>query len=89
MLDFQASHTVAVNKLLMKMFIIETAKGKDTAPEVRLRLQPAIKAAGKDGINAIGREAQDLLLNYYLKSEAFYIRGISLMASSLTGFDSV
>lgn len=89
MLDFQASHTVAVNKLLMKMFIIETTKGKDTAPEVRLRLQPAIKAAGKDGINAIGREAQDLLLNYYLKSEAFYIRGISLMTSSLTGFDSV
>jgi hypothetical protein len=89
MLDFQASHTVEVNKLLMKMFKIETISAKNKSPEVKLRLQPAIKAAGRDGINEIGREAHDLLLNYYLKSEAFYIRGIYLMERSPTAFDSV
>jgi len=85
MLDFQAAHTIAVNKLLMKMFIIETTKSS----EIKLRLQPSIRAGGRDGINAIGREAHDLLLNYYLKSEAFYIRGIYLMERSPTAFDSV
>lgn len=78
MLDFQESHTLAVNKLLMKMFKIETTQ-KNGRPQTSLRLQPAIKAAGIAGINAIGVEAHDLLLNYYLKSEAFYIRGIYLM----------
>jgi hypothetical protein len=89
MLEFQESHTIAVNKLLMKMFIIETTKLKNKAPEVKLRLQPAIKVAGRDGINAIGKEAHDLLLNYYLKSEAFYIRGIYLMNNSPTAFDAI
>lgn len=89
MLDFQASHTIEVNKLLMKMFKIESISGKNKVPEVKLRLQPSIKAGGRDGINAIGREAHDLLLNYYLKSEAFYIRGIYLMNNSPTAFDSV
>ena len=78
MLDFQESHTIQVNKLLMKMFKIETTQ-KNGRPQTSLRLQPAIKAAGIAGINAIGVEAHDLLLNYYLKSEAFYIRGIYLM----------
>lgn len=78
MLDFQESHTIQVNKLLMKMFKIETTQ-KNGRPETKLRLQPAIKAAGIAGINAIGVEAHDLLLNYYLKSEAFYIRGIYIM----------
>ena len=89
MLDFQAKHTIEVNKLLMKMFIIETTKPKERAPEVKLRLQPAIRAGGRDGINAIGREAHDLLLAYYLKSEAFYIRGIYLMNNSPTAFDAI
>jgi hypothetical protein len=62
----------------MKMFKIETTQ-KNGRPQTSLRLQPAIKAAGIAGINAIGVEAHDLLLNYYLKSEALYIRGIYLM----------
>lgn len=85
MLDFQAAHTIQVNKLLMKMFIIENTKESG----VKLRLQPAIRAGGRDGINAIGREAHDLLLAYYLKSEAFYIRGIYLIERSPTAFDSI
>ena len=78
MLDFQESHTIEVNKLLMKMFKIETTQ-KNGRPQTNLRLQPAIKTAGIAGINAIGVEAHDLLLNYYLKSEALYIRGIYIM----------
>ena len=85
MLDFQAAHTIQVNKLLMKMFVIENTKESG----VKLRLQPAIRAGGRDGINAIGREAHDLLLAYYLKSEAFYIRGIYLMNNSPTAFDAI
>jgi len=85
MLDFQAAHTINVNKLLMKMFIIENTKESG----VKLRLQPAIRAGGRDGINAIGREAHDLLLNYYLKSEAFYIRGIDLLNLAPTAFERI
>lgn len=85
MLDFQAKHTIEVNKLLMKMFIIENTKESG----LKLRLQPAIRAGGRDGINAIGREAHDLLLAYYLKSEAFYIRGIYLIERSPTAFDAI
>jgi len=73
MLDFQSQHTIKVNKLLMKMFKIENNI---------LRLQPAVKAGGKDAINKIGIEAHDLLLDYYLKSEAFYIRGVSLFGAN-------
>lgn len=83
MLEFQKQHTQKVNKLLMKMFKIETK------PQPALKLQPAIKSAGKDGINAIGVEAHDLLMDYYLKSEAFYIRGVSLFGANPTAYETV
>jgi len=77
MLDFQSQHTIKVNKLLMKMFKIENNI---------LRLQPSVKAGGKDAINKIGIEAHDLLLDYYLKSEAFYIRGVSLFGANANAY---
>jgi hypothetical protein len=83
MLEFQKQHTQKVNKLLMKMFKIETK------PQPALKLQPAIKSAGKDGINAIGVEAHDLLMDYYLKSEAFYIRGVSLFGANPNAYETV
>jgi hypothetical protein len=72
MLSFQEEHTAAVNKLLMKMFKIDV--GKDKQPI--LRLQPAVRSKGRDGINAIGREAHALLVQYYRKSEAYFIKGV-------------
>ena len=80
MLNLQKQHTVKVNKLLMKMFKIETNP-------VALKLQPAIKAGGKDAINAIGVEAHDLLLDYYRKSEALYVRGITLFANNVNAYE--
>lgn len=72
MLDFQEQHTAAVNKLLMKMFKIDI--GQDKRPV--LRLQPAVRSKGRDGINEIGREAHALLVQYYRKSEAYFIKGV-------------
>jgi len=84
MLDFQKQHTIKVNKLLMKMFKINIT---DANPV--LKLQPAIKSGGKDAINAIGVEAHDLLMDYYLKSEAFYIRGVTLFSANPNAYETV
>lgn len=86
MLAFQLEHTVKVNKLLMKMFKIEKVVTANT-PQIKLRLQPNIKAEGKDGINKIGVEAHDLLLDYYIKSEGFYIHGVYLFDKNPQAFE--
>ena len=86
MLDFQLDHTKKVNTLLMKMFKIEKASDKNKT-QVKLRLQPSFKAEGKDGVNKIGAEAHDLLLNYYLKSEAFYIRGVYIFEQNISSLE--
>jgi hypothetical protein len=66
MLNFQEQHTAKVNSLLKKLF---TMKGE------RLLLHPKLLAGGRVELNAIGYEAHQLLLEYYLKSEAYYIKG--------------
>ena len=88
MLAFQLEHTKKVNKLLMKMFKIEKVVTKNN-PQIKLRLQPSIKAAGKDGVNQIGVEAHDLLLDYYIKSEGFYIRGVYLFNENPQAYEFV
>jgi hypothetical protein len=60
------------------MFRFETIK-IDGKSQQLLRLQEGIKRRGRDGINRIGVKAHDLLLDYYLKSEALYIRGVYIM----------
>jgi hypothetical protein len=67
MLAFQAEHTKKVNALLLKMF--------DVRADV-LRFQPYIRQGGKEAILQLAREAHALLLDYYLKSEAYYIKGV-------------
>ena len=78
MLDLQKNHTAQVNTLLKEMFRFETIK-IDGKSQQLLRLQEGIKRRGRDGINRIGVKAHDLLLDYYLKSEALYIRGVYIM----------
>ena len=68
MLVFQETHTKKVNDLLKKMFSID-AKGE-------LRFQPELRNGGKAAVTQFSREAAALLLNYYLKSEAYYIKGV-------------
>ncbi len=88
MLDFQLDHTKKVNTLLMKMFKIEKLTEKNKS-QIKLRLQPSIKSMGKDGVNKIGTEAHDLLLNYYLKSEAFYIRGVYIFEQNISSLEFI
>jgi len=70
MLDYQEQHAVRVNMLLMKMFQVTPD------PPYRVLFSPLIHTGGKEQINAFGREAHDLLLDYYLHSEAYYIRAV-------------
>jgi hypothetical protein len=88
MLDFQLEHTKKVNTLLMKMFKIEKLTEKNKS-QIKLRLQPSIKTMGKDGVNKIGAEAHDLLLNYYLKSEALYIRGVYIFEQNISSLEFI
>lgn len=68
MIKFQEEHTKKVNDLLKKMFSVDS-KGE-------LRFQPVLRNGGKAAVTAFSREAAALLLNYYLKSEAYYIKGV-------------
>lgn len=87
MLDYQVAHTAKVNNILKKMFKIETIIDKNKRSQTILRLQPSVKAAGKDGINAIGNEVKDLLLNYYRQSEAFYVLGVNFFKENKNAYD--
>jgi hypothetical protein len=70
MIAFQEKHTKDVNALLSQMFIVKDGD---------LRFTPALRNGGKSGVNAFGKRAASLLLQYYLKSEAYFIRGILLI----------
>ena len=70
MIAFQEKHTKDVNALLGQMFIVKDGD---------LRFTPALRNGGKSGVNAFGKRAASLLLQYYLKSEAYFIRGILLI----------
>ena len=67
MLTLQQKHTAAVEKLLNEMFVIE--KGN-------LRFSNTIANGGIKAVNEFGRKAHILLRNYYLESEAYFIRGV-------------
>ena len=38
-------------------------------------------------LNEIGKKAHDLLLNYYLRSEAYYIRGVVILEENKASLD--
>lgn len=73
MIDFQEKHTKAVNDLLKEMFIVKNGE---------LRFSPALRSGGKKGVNAFGKRAANLLLQYYIKSEAYFIRGVLLLENN-------
>ena len=68
MLKFQEEHTKKVNDLFKKMFSVD-AKGE-------LRFTQALRTGGRAAVTQFSKEAAALLLNYYLKSEAYYIKGV-------------
>ncbi len=73
MLDLQAAHSKRVNEFLKKLFTITMDKSGKIED---LKLSKAIKTGGRPTINQLGREAHDILLDYYLKAEAFYTEGV-------------
>jgi len=66
MLALQAAHTQKVNVLLSKMFRIVTEGGVKKV---------ILNTKGIEGVNAFGKEARGLLLEYYLGAEALYRKG--------------
>ena len=69
MIAFQEEHTKAVNNLLKEMFEVKGGQ---------LRFTPALRSNGRAGVNAFGKRAAKLLLNYYIRSEAYFIDGVLL-----------
>jgi hypothetical protein len=75
MLDFQESHTAKVNALLKQMFEVKVDKqGRPT-----MKFSSTLRSGGREKVNEFGRKAHDLLLDYYLKSEAYFIKGVLLL----------
>jgi hypothetical protein len=73
MLKFQEEHNEKVKNILKKLFEIE---------EGSLHFSKDIVKGGLQAINEVAHEAFQLLVNYYLKSEAYYIRGILLFENN-------
>lgn len=75
MLRFQENHTDLVNKMLKRMFTVST----DPKEGVKMTFSKELTSGGIASVNAFGREASRLLLDYYKKSEAYYINGVILL----------
>jgi hypothetical protein len=71
MLDFQKQHSDRVNVLLKEMIQLKADGG--------FKFSTAITKGGRAAVNDFGRRARAMLLEYYLKSEAFYIKGVVML----------
>ena len=79
LLAFQEAHNVSVNNFLMKMFIMSV--DPKTGEQV-MKFSPALKEGGRVSVNNFGRSAAALLLDYYLKSEALYSKGVMMIETN-------
>jgi hypothetical protein len=75
MLRFQENHTDLVNSMLKRMFTVTN----DPKEGVKMTFSKELTTGGLSSVNAFGREASRLLLEYYKKSEAYYISGVLLL----------
>ena len=78
MLQFQNDHNERANRLLMRMFVLDL----NTREGEKLILSRELEERGLNSVNDFCKEARELLLDYYLKSEAFYISGIMILESN-------
>jgi hypothetical protein len=74
MLKLQENHTIRVNNLLKKMFDVRADKGA-----VTMHFQNYLKNGGIPAVNEFGKEARELLLDYYYNSEHYFIYGIKII----------
>jgi len=82
MLNFQDKHTTQVNELFKNMF--NTSVDKEGRPA--MAFTDILKKGGRQALNNFGRQARNLLLQYYTVSEAYYIKGIRLFETNPSGF---
>jgi hypothetical protein len=80
MLQFQEAHTAKVNALLKQMFEVKL----DAQKKPTMKFSSALRSGGRVAVNEFGRKAHDLLLDYYLKSEAYFIKGVLLLERNPT-----
>ena len=78
MLDFQKMHNERVNQIFMRMFDLERSKVEGE----KLVFTADLQSRGLASVNDFCKEARLTLLDYYLKSEAFYIEGIMLLENN-------
>jgi hypothetical protein len=80
MLDFQQQHADRVNALLKEMIQLKDGGFKFSS---------AITKGGRAAVNDFGRRARAMLLEYYLKSEAFYTKGILMLEQNSGKIEAV
>jgi hypothetical protein len=78
LLDIQEKHNGQVNALFKQMFVI---KGNS------IQFSSVLTSGSIAALNEIGKKAHDLLLNYYLRSEAYYIRGVVILEENKASLD--
>jgi hypothetical protein len=79
MLALQEAHTSKANAMLKQIFMVKI-KAIGGKPMIEsLSLQPVIKQGGITGLNTMVQKVRTMLLEYYLKSEALYIKGVLLL----------
>jgi hypothetical protein len=80
MLKLQEEHTKSVNAFFKKMFEFKNGE---------FRFSGQLREGGNEAVRNLGSEAASLLLNYYLKSEAFYIKGTRIIEQNKNLLESI
>jgi len=86
MLAFQEQHNLAVNNFLAKMFVLSA---DPKVGQQDMKFSAALKDGGRESVNNFGRAAAALLLDYYLRSEALYSKGVILLERNPNGLRAV
>ena len=81
MLTLQDQHAARVNSLLKEMIQLK--------PDGGFKFSQAIVSGGRQAVNDFGRRARAMLLDYYMKSEAFYIKGVIEFEKNATALEAV
>lgn len=78
LLDLQEKHNGQVNALFKQLFVL---KGNS------IQFSSALTSGSIVALNEIGKKAHDLLLSYYLRSEAYYIKGVMILEENKASLD--
>lgn len=77
MLSLQQEHSKSVNLLLKSMFDIKKVL-LDGQEQRSMTFSSSLINGGRESVNEFGKKARSLLLNYYMKSEAYFIKSVLL-----------